>query len=220
MTDPTPPSPPPLRLPTDRTTGEESVVEARLRRMIAEAEGHPPVLEPVTGAVSYRHLDTPIGRMLLARHPGGPLVASTFAPDASTTERILQRIAERIGPVILHRPRDLDEASTLLEQYLDGHRTDLPVAVDLVLATPFQRSVYAALDGIGYGERATYGALAARLGRPSAGRAVGAALGANPVCVVVPCHRVVASSGSLTGYAGGLAAKEYLLDLEAGADRD
>lgn len=179
----------------------------------------PPVLEPVAGAVSYRHLDTPIGRMLLARHPGGPLVASTFAPDASTSERILQRIAERVGPVILHRPRDLDEPSTLLEQYLDGRRTDLPVAVDLVLATPFQRTVYAALDDVGYGERSTYRALAARLGRPTASRAVGAALGANPVCVVVPCHRVVASSGSLTGYAGGLAAKEYLLDLEAGADR-
>ena len=68
----------------------------------------------------------------------------------------------------------------------------------------------------GYGDRATYGELAARVERPSAARAVGAALGANPLCVVLPCHRIVASSGALTGYAGGLAAKRYLLELEAG----
>ena len=66
-----------------------------------------------------------------------------------------------------------------------------------------------------YGERTTYGALAQVIGRPKAARAVGSALGANPLCIVLPCHRVVAGSGALTGYAGGLAAKAYLLDLEA-----
>ena len=67
---------------------------------------------------------------------------------------------------------------------------------------------------VGYGDTTTYGALAAALGRPSAASAVGAALGANPLCVVLPCHRVVAGTGALTGYAGGLAAKGFLLDLE------
>jgi len=70
-------------------------------------------------------------------------------------------------------------------------------------------------SSVGYGERISYGALAAAIGRPSASRAVGAALGANPLCVVLPCHRVVAASGAMTGYAGGLDAKRLLLDLEA-----
>jgi methylated-DNA-[protein]-cysteine S-methyltransferase len=91
------------------------------------------------------------------------------------------------------------------------------VTTDLSLATPFQRVVLPRLAAtVGYGERATYGQLAARVQRPTAARAVGAALGANPLCVILPCHRVVASSGALTGYAGGLAAKAYLLELEGG----
>ena len=72
---------------------------------------------------------------------------------------------------------------------------------------------------VGYGERETYGGLARAIDRPTASRAVGAALGANPLCIVVPCHRVVGSHGALTGYAGGVAAKEYLLDLEPPPDR-
>ena len=80
------------------------------------------------------------------------------------------------------------------------------IAIRMVLITHLR---------VGFGERTTYGALARGLGRPTASRAVGAALGANPVCVVLPCHRVVASSGALTGYAGGLGAKRRLLDLEA-----
>ena len=87
---------------------------------------------------------------------------------------------------------------------------------DLALASPFQRVVLPRLAAsVHYGERATYGQLARAVERPSAVAGGGAALGANPLCVVLPCHRVVASSGALTGYAGGLAAKEYLLELEA-----
>jgi methylated-DNA-[protein]-cysteine S-methyltransferase len=90
--------------------------------------------------------------------------------------------------------------------------------VDLALATPFQREVLTALPvAAGYGRTATYGELARAVGRPAAARAVGGALNHNPLCVVVPCHRVVAASGDLTGYAGGLDAKRHLLALEAGA---
>jgi methylated-DNA-[protein]-cysteine S-methyltransferase len=116
---------------------------------------------------------------------------------------------------VLHQPRALDQVRRELDAYLSGELRafDLPTA--LVLATPFQRIVLGRLaDAVGYGHRTTYGALARDIQRPSASRAVGAALGANPLCVVLPCHRVVASSGALTGYAGGLAAKEYLLALE------
>jgi methylated-DNA-[protein]-cysteine S-methyltransferase len=93
--------------------------------------------------------------------------------------------------------------------------------VDLApVGTPFQAAVWAALRRVPYGTTTTYGALAAAVGRPSAVRAVGAANGRNPVCLVVPCHRVVGADGSLTGYAGGLDRKRFLLELERRAAGD
>ncbi len=102
-----------------------------------------------------------------------------------------------------------------LEAYFAGtlQEFDLPLATT---GTPFQQQVWAALREVPYGTTCTYGDLAAAIGRPSAVRAVGAANGRNPVCVVVPCHRVVGAGGSLTGYAGGLERKSWLLALEAG----
>jgi len=109
----------------------------------------------------------------------------------------------------------VDEARRQLEQYLAGRLRTFDLPLDPALATPFQRSVLERLPEVGYGHRISYGELAARLGRPSAARAVGTALGGNPLCVVLPCHRVVGASGALTGYAGGLEAKQILLDLES-----
>ena len=86
-------------------------------------------------------------------------------------------------------------------------------------ARPFQCSVWQALVDIPYGQTRTYGEIAAQLGRPAASRAVGAANGRNPLSIVVPCHRLVGTDGSLTGFAGGLPAKRWLIDLEAGLDR-
>jgi methylated-DNA-[protein]-cysteine S-methyltransferase len=91
---------------------------------------------------------------------------------------------------------------------------DLPLATG---GTPFQASVWAALREVPYGATCTYADIAAAIGRPTAVRAVGAANGRNPVCLVVPCHRVVGADGSLTGYAGGVERKQWLLDLERGA---
>ena len=92
---------------------------------------------------------------------------------------------------------------------------DLPLAPR---GTPFQRTVWAALQEIPYGETTSYGELAEQIGRPNAARAVGLANGKNPIGIIVPCHRVVGSGGDLTGYGGGLARKQYLLDFErAGA---
>lgn len=108
----------------------------------------------------------------------------------------------------------LAEAVTQLSAYFTGvrHEFTLPLSP---AGTPFQRAVWEALRDIPYGETTTYGAIAARVGRPSAVRAVGAAIGRNPIAIVIPCHRVIGASGQLTGYAGGLAAKRALLDLEA-----
>lgn len=166
--------------------------------------------------VSYVVEDTAVGRMLLVRGESGALIASAFVPDADAEDAWLHRLARQVSPRVLCLPRALDEARRELDAYLRGERRafDLPTA--LVLATPFQRIVLTRLAGtITYGQRTTYGALAKGIERPSASRAVGAALGANPLCIVLPCHRVVAASGALTGYAGGLGAKEYLLALES-----
>lgn len=171
------------------------------------------------GDVAYVVEDTALGRMLLAARPDGTVLASAFAPDDAGAEVVLTRLAATVSPRVLRGGPALDAVRRELEEYLAGRRQRFDVAVDPVLATAFQRSVLDRLRGVGYGATTSYGALAAALGRPTASRAVGAALGANPLCVVLPCHRVVAASGALTGYAGGLAAKRLLLELEAGAPR-
>jgi methylated-DNA-[protein]-cysteine S-methyltransferase len=174
----------------------------------------PPIL-PVSD-VSYVVEDTLIGRMLLARKGSGPLIASAFVGGPGAEDALLRRLARQVSPRVLRQPRALDEARRELDAYLRGDLKAFNLRTDLVLATPFQRIVLGHLgNAIGYGHRTTYGALAREIDRPSASRAVGAALGANPLCVVLPCHRVVAASGALTGYAGGLAAKAYLLALES-----
>lgn len=165
--------------------------------------------------VSYAVSDTPIGRMLLARNDAGALVASTFVPDDAAEAAAVDRLARTLSPRVLRRPRALDDARRQLEEYFTGQRHGFDLTTDLVMATPFQRSVLTALLGVRYGERATYGAVARSIDRPAASRAVGTALGSNPMCVVLPCHRVVGSTGRLTGYAGGIAAKQFLLELES-----
>ena len=173
----------------------------------------PPDL-PITD-VSYVVEDTAVGRMLLARHESGALIASVYIPDADAEDALLHRLARQVSPRVLRAPRALDEARRELDAYLRGQRRSFDLPTALVLATPFQRIVLGHLsEAVTYGHRTTYGALARGIRAPSASRAVGAALGANPLCIFLPCHRVVASSGALTGYAGGLPAKEYLLALE------
>lgn len=107
------------------------------------------------------------------------------------------------------------DATRQLREYFDGGRTafQLPLAPE---GTDFQRAVWGALQDIEYGDTTSYGALALRVGRPGASRAVGAAVGRNPISIVVPCHRVIGADGTLTGYAGGEDRKRYLLDMERG----
>lgn len=189
-------------------------LELRLRGYPTPEGVRPPRLQ---GDVSYVAHDTAVGRLLLATRADGVLLASSYAPDGQAEDQVLARLSRLVSPRVVRDPRALDQVRFALDGYLAGQAhtlDDLPV--DLALATDFQRQVLPALRrATGYGERTSYGALASVIGRPRAARAVGAALGANPLCIVLPCHRVVAGSGALTGYAGGLAAKQYLLDLEA-----
>jgi methylated-DNA-[protein]-cysteine S-methyltransferase len=171
-----------------------------------------------TADVSYVVTDTAVGRVLLASTEAGAVVSSRYVADQDAEDAFLDRMARQVSPRILHRPAALDEPRRQLDAFLAGRRHDFELDLDLELATPFQRSVLTTLARtVGYGERATYGALAASMAKPSASRAVGAALGANPLCILLPCHRVVGARGELTGYAGGVPAKRYLLDLEAAA---
>jgi methylated-DNA-[protein]-cysteine S-methyltransferase len=174
----------------------------------------PPRLDPTD--VSYVLEDTAVGRMLLAVTAEGVLVTCAYAVDDAAERRWLQRLADTVSPRVLRHPAPTDDARRALDAYLDGRSRSIEVPVDLALARPFQREVLTALRArVGYGERTTYGALAAASGHPGASRAVGTALGGNPLCVVVPCHRVLPAVGGVGGYAGGPAAKERLLALEA-----
>ncbi|MDX6240863.1 MAG: methylated-DNA-[protein]-cysteine S-methyltransferase [Kribbellaceae bacterium] len=171
--------------------------------------GRPPVLPDAD--VCYAVHETPIGTMLLAT-AAGQVVASSFGDE----ETITTRLARAISPRVLRQPAAVDDLRRQLDEYLSGRRQSFDLDVNLALATPFQRLVLSDLPTFThYGSTTTYGALASELARPTAARAIGTALGANPVCVVLPCHRVIGASGALTGYAGGLTAKEFLLDLES-----
>lgn len=162
--------------------------------------------------ISYARHECALGTVVLAVAPGGRVVACSFDVE----DEVADRIARRLSPRVLRQPGRLDGVRRELDDYLLGRRTSFDCTVDLALATPFQREVLGSLAARAtYGETISYGALARALGRPKAGRAVGAALRANPCCVLVPCHRVVAADGALTGYAGGVEAKRRLLDLEA-----
>ena len=110
----------------------------------------------------------------------------------------------------------LTETAAQLEAYFDGSRTEFDLPLDLV-GTDFQVEVWRLLTTIAFGHTSTYGAHAGRLGRPTASQAVGGAIGRNPISIVVPCHRVVGASGALTGFAGGVEAKRWLLDHERGS---
>lgn len=183
-------------------------LERRLARLTAP-DLEPPVLPAAD--VAYTLHDTPIGTLLLAV-AGGRVVASSFGDEETMTNRL----ARAVSPRVLRQPRALDDVRRQLDDYLAGKRQSFDLEVDLALATPFQRRVLGDLPiHTSYGHTTTYGRLAGEIDRPKAARAVGTALGANPVCVVLPCHRVVGSGGALTGYAGGIDAKRFLLNLES-----
>jgi len=154
--------------------------------------------------VNYSYCDSPIGRLLVAgdvesvRRISFPKSGKPVPPEAGWRE-------SAVGPV--------GEAIRQLREYFQGRRKefDLPLAPE---GTVFQRRVWRSLQEIPYGKTWSYGELARRIGNPKASRAVGAANGANPLPIVIPCHRVIGSDGTLTGFGGGLPTKQALLSLE------
>jgi methylated-DNA-[protein]-cysteine S-methyltransferase len=145
--------------------------------------------------------------------PVGPL--TLVAVDGTLAGLYMQQQRHRPAPETFGEPdaTPFDAALDQLREYFAGQRTrfDLPMALH---GTAFQQRVWAALQDIPYGETVSYGQLADRIGQPTASRAVGLANGRNPIGIIVPCHRVVGATGSLTGYGGGLERKQHLLDFE------
>jgi methylated-DNA-[protein]-cysteine S-methyltransferase len=164
-------------------------------------------------SVGYDVMDSPLGPLWIAVGPKGVVAVHYGArPD----ERELGRIARTYGPGVLPDRRRCDAVLSELDEYFAGRRRSFDVAVDLSSLTPFQQRILGATARVPYGEVTTYRTVARKAGNELASRAAGAALGANPIPIVVPCHRVVATDGSLGGYAGGLPAKRRLLALERG----
>jgi len=161
--------------------------------------------------ISYRVIDSPVGSLLLASTPAG-LVRVAFETEGH--ERILEVLAQKLSPRILKDPARLDAVARQLDEYFAGTRHNFDVPLDLKLSTDFRRRVQLELGMIGYGQTWSYSQMAQRIGNPKAVRAVGSACATNPIPIVLPCHRVLRTDGSLGGYLGGLEAKTELLTLE------
>jgi len=155
----------------------------------------------------YDYYQSPRGRILLVADDQA-LTGLYFAG-----QKYHPRIDRKWKRADKHEP--LRQAKRELSEYFDGKRTRFTVAL-APQGTPFQRAVWKSIASVEFGQTITYGELARRAGRPGSARAAGAATGRNPISIIVPCHRIVGSNGSLTGYAGGLAKKRALLALEEG----
>lgn len=185
----------------------ESVTLVRLTRRLSVAAESEGLLD-----VAVRTVDSPIGPLLLAATAEG-LVKVDFASLGYDEQ--LQWLATHLSPRILEAPKRLDEAAQQLDEYFAKKRLTFAVSLDLRLARGFRRDVLTQLRSIPYGRTASYGEVATGVGNPRAVRAVGTACALNPLPLIIPCHRVVRSDGTEGSYAGGVAAKHYLLQLEA-----
>lgn len=157
--------------------------------------------------LSTKTIASPVGDLTLVASDLG-IAAILWENDSPGRVRLGAATEDAGHPVLL-------AAETQLREYFTGTRTAFDLPLDF-RGTDFQKSVWAELLAIPFGETRSYGEIAMKLGRPKASRAVGAANGRNPISIVAPCHRVIGSNGALTGFAGGIAAKAYLLELERG----
>lgn len=165
--------------------------------------------------VACATVGSPLGDLLVARTSKG-IARLAYLDEHVGREDVLEELSAQISPRVLEAPARLDDARRQLDDYFGGRRRDFDLAVDLALVAPFTERVLARTSAIPAGEVLTYGEVASEIGHARAARAVGNALGSNPIPIVVPCHRVVRSGGGLGGYTGGTHRKEHLLALERG----
>jgi methylated-DNA-[protein]-cysteine S-methyltransferase len=187
----------------------DDAAQRRLHARLVAAAEEAGVLD-----VAYRTIDTPVGTLLLAATDKG-LVRVAYASEDH--DLVLQQLADRVSPRVLRAPARLDSSARELNEYFAGRRDRFDLRLDFQLSRGFRRTVLSHLTEIGYGTTASYAAVAAAAGNPKAVRAAATACATNPLPVVVPCHRVVRSDGSIGGYAGGTDVKKALLALEGTA---
>jgi methylated-DNA-[protein]-cysteine S-methyltransferase len=192
-------------------------VERALRDALRAPAAEPPRIADAAAAaglldVAYTTLDSPLGTLLLASTAAG--LARLAYIDFEDEDEVLAEMADRLSPRILSAPRRLDEPRRELDEYFAGRRRAFELPLDTRLMTDFGRRVLTATAAIPYGSVSTYRDVATAAGSPRGFRAAGNALGANPIPIVLPCHRVLHSGGGLGGYTGGLDRKRTLLAIE------
>ena len=194
--------------------GREDVSAGAVRAAgrLAERAAHEHLLD-----VAYTTLDSPVGPVLVAATRRG-LVRISFGA-AYDEDAVLADLCARVSPRIVEAPSYFDAVRKELDEYFHGQRTRFDLPLDWSLTGGFGRRVLEHTARIPYGGVSSYKEVAAKAGSPRGARAAGNALGANPIPIVVPCHRVLATGGGLGGYGGGIDRKEFLLKLE-GAIRD
>ena len=195
-------------------------IERELKRLAPRSEGQSQAAARALAAravderlvdVAVATMDSPVGELLVAVTPRGLV---RIAYEGEDRDRVLTDLARELSPRILEAAALTDEARRELDEYFRRERTRFDLKLDRRLIGPFAWDVLSATKRVGFGRTATYGEIAGKIGRPKAARAVGRALGANPIPIVIPCHRIVGASGALTGYGGGLPKKRTLLRLE------
>lgn len=182
---------------------------ARLHSRLAASAADAGLLD-----VAYTTIESPVGVLLLAATPRG-LVRVAYEREGF--DDVLEALAARLSPRILRAPERLAATVRELDEYFAGERTRFDVPLDYALSGGFRQAVQRHLPNIAYGRTQSYAEVAALVGNPKAVRAVGSACATNPLPVIVPCHRVLRSDGTLGGYIGGLEAKSALLRLEHAA---
>jgi methylated-DNA-[protein]-cysteine S-methyltransferase len=192
-------------------------IEQQLRDAALDLAGEPPDVaaradEEGLLDVAYASVDSPLGPLVVAATPKG-LVRVSYS-DFRGEDEVLEELARRVSPRVLEAPARLDGVRREFDEYFEGRRRRFDTPVDWSYLAGFTREVLRATAAIDFGHVSTYAGVAEAAGSPRAVRAAGNALGANPMPVVVPCHRVLRTGGALGGYTGGLERKEFLLRLE------
>jgi methylated-DNA-[protein]-cysteine S-methyltransferase len=192
-------------------------IEDRLRNAALDLPVEaPPIAERAAEEglidVAYASVDSPLGPLVVAATPKG-LVRVSYS-EFRGEDDVLEDLARRVSPRVLEAPARLDDVRRELDEYFEGRRERFDTPIDWSHLAGFTREVLRATAKIPFGDVSTYAGVAEAAGSPRAVRAAGNALGANPMPVIVPCHRVLRTGGALGGYTGGLERKEFLLRLE------
>jgi methylated-DNA-[protein]-cysteine S-methyltransferase len=189
-----------------------------IERLLRDVAGDPPDISAAADAaglldVAYATTDSPVGKLLLATSPTG-LIRLAYLDGGEAEDAVLEQLSVKVSPRVLAAPRKLDEPRRELDQYFAGDREQFEVRLDWRLVRGFGRRVLEATSRIPFGSVSTYKQVAIEAGSPRGSRAAGNALGANPIPIIVPCHRILHSTGGLGGYTGGLERKRTLLAIE------